>query len=175
MLYDPEDPGSRRHLAVVLENTLTTAGFVEEWHGDAGDITREKVFTRAVDGVPDVRVAVYTTIVGQGHDAAVRAVGKDAIRVCAVYRSQRTDQERGIIKETRIHRTGDTDAICERMLERMRTVWKAACRPHRCPSCNAPTFKSKAGNDVCADLCFKPIDQLSSGRPMPAPRRWHRW
>ncbi len=160
MEYDPHDPGSRRHLAARIVQTLLDAGFYEEWHGDEGDITKERVFTRAVDGVDGIRISVFTSVV----EEECRSAGKDAIRVCALYRSERLGTERGIVSETRVHRVGDVDAICKRMLERMRSVWSAAKRPHRCPKCNAPTFKSKGGNDVCADLCWKSESEIRNDR-----------
>lgn len=162
MQYDPLSPVSRQHLAALILDVLATAGFIEEWHDDAGDIVKERVFYRPVemaDGTPveGIRVLVYTSIVGD----EVRDCGKDAIRVAAVYRSKRTGVERGIIKETRIHRVGDTDAICDRLLKRMRTVYGKARRPNRCPRCGAPMFTSKKGNDVCCDFCWKSDAQLT--------------
>jgi hypothetical protein len=175
MLYDPQNASSRRHLAACVLQTVLDAGFVEEWHGEDHDPTKERVFYRPVeqaDGTPvdGIRVLVYTSIVGE----EVRTVGKDAIRVVAVYRSQRTDRERGIIKETRVHRVGDTDDICDRLLGRMRAVYGRARRPNRCSRCGAPTFTSKKGNDVCADLCWKSEDEINGdgGRPMRS-RRWY--
>jgi len=162
MQYDPLSPTSRQHLATCILDVLAEAGFIEEWHEDAGDIVKEKVFYRPVtmgDGsvVEGVRVLVYTSIVGD----EVRDKGKDAIRVAAVYHSKRTGQERGIIKETRIHRVGDTDAICDRLLKRMRKVFGKARRPNRCPRCGAPMFTSKKGNDVCCDFCWKSDAQIT--------------
>jgi len=161
MLYDPLSPTSRQHLATCILDVLTNADFIEEWHDDTGDITKERVFYRPVtmsDGtlVDGVRVLVYTSIVID----ECRDKGKDAIRVVAVYRSPRTGRERGIIKETRIHRVGDTDAICDRMLKRMRKVFGKARRPNRCPRCGAPMFTSKKGNEVCCDFCWKSDREL---------------
>lgn len=162
MEYDPQSPGSRHHLASLILDVLQNADFIEEYHDDEGDIVKERVFYRPVtmsDGsiVEGVRVLVYTSIVGD----EVRDCGKDAIRVVAVYRSKRTGVERGIIKETRIHRVGDTDAICDRLLKRMRTVFGKARRPNRCSRCGAPMFTSKKGNDVCCDFCWKSDAQMS--------------
>ena len=162
MQYDPQSSGSRKHLATCIVDVLTTAGFVEEWHDDTGDITKERVFYRPVEMpngtiVDGIRVLVYTSIVID----EVRDVGKDAIRVAAVYRSPRTGRERGIIKETRIHRVGDTDAICDRLLKRMRKVFGKARRPARCTRCGAPMFTSKKGNEVCCDFCWKSDSEMA--------------
>jgi hypothetical protein len=182
MQYDPLSPGSRQHLATCILDVLQTADFIEEWHDDTGDIVKERVFYRPVtmsDGtvVEGVRVLVYTSIVGD----EVRDVGKDAIRVTAVYRSRRTGLERGIIKETRIHRVGDTDAICDRLLKRMRKVFGKARRPNRCSRCGAPMFTSKNGNDVCCDFCWKSDAQMTEDQRQQEIRqaeknaRYQRW
>lgn len=153
--YNHESPIDRRELADAILAVLRGADFMEEFVEDKG--TKERVFYRPVDGTDGMRVAVYTSIVGD----SVRKVGKDAVRVCGLYRSQRTDRERGIVSETRIHRTGTIEAICDRLLDRMRNVYGSVRRAHRCPRCGAPTFKAKSGKDVCADLCWKSDEDLA--------------
>jgi len=166
MEYRPEDRGSRRHLAACVIQTLLQAGFAEEWHDGCGaDPTKEKVYFRDVDGVERIRLVVYTSIVQkEGEEPEVREVGKDAIRVVAVYRSKGDDKERGILKETRVHRTGDTDEIANRMLERMRDAYRKSKRVNRCPKCGAPMFVSKKGNEVCCEVCWKPQGQATPQR-----------
>jgi len=91
--------------------------------------------------------------------------GKDAIRVCALYRTK-DGTERGVVSDKRVHRVGEIDAVCERVIDRMRKCWTATKTVPRCPKCGAPQFKSKVrkdrytgktsgGNMVCADLCWK--------------------
>jgi hypothetical protein len=152
MAYDPRKNTDRRFLATRIIQTLLGADFYEEWHGDRGDITKERTFTRAVND--SIRIVVYTGVVGEDEDAECREVGKDAIRVIALYHSPRDEKDRGIVKETRVHRTGEIEAVVDRMLERMRLVWKKSLRPTRC-HCGAPKFIAKSGNEVCADLCWK--------------------
>jgi hypothetical protein len=157
MSYDPTHPIDRQVLAREIEIALLKAGFIEEWHGDAegrdrdpGDWTKERTFYRGVEDVPDLRIVVYTTIVGD----TVRLAGKDAIRVAVLYR-RKDGAEQGVSRETRVNRTGETLKIVERMVERARGAWKTARTVDRCPRCGAPTFKSKKGNTVCIELCFK--------------------
>jgi len=159
--YIPESDIDRRALAAEIIQVLTTAEFFEEWHGEDDDPTKERTFTRAIDD--RTRVIVYTSIVGREHDAQVRDVGKDAIRVCGIYKSKRNDKDHGIVRETRIHRTGTMAAICDRLLKRMRSVWKKASRPVVCPDCGAPTFRSKKGHDVCVEFCWKSDEELARG------------
>lgn len=151
MQYDPRSASSRRHLAESILQVLSTANFIEEWHDDPGDITRERVFYFPVLKAPGVRILVYTSIVND----EVREVGKDAIRIVAVYKSKRDDKEKGIVSTTRVNRVGDVDAIAQRVLERMRTVYKKAVNPDRCPHCGAPMFISRKGNRVCAEICWE--------------------
>jgi hypothetical protein len=155
--YDPSNAIDRYLLAQEIEQVLTKAGFVEEWHGDEqgkgrdpGDWTKERTFYRFVEDTPDIRIVVYTTIEG----TRVRASGKDAIRVAAVYRTK-AGRDQGLKKDIRVNRTGDIEGIVERMLERARGAWAAAKNALRCPSCGAPMFVSKAGKDTCAEICWK--------------------
>jgi len=153
MDYDPRNVGCRRRLATLILHTLEKADFMEEVTGPG---TGEKVFFRPVDDVDGVVVKVYTSIIdGPGGTPEVRETGKDAIRVVTAYWSNKLKQERGLGKETRIHRVGDTGAITERLLDRMREAYRRGRRPSPCPFCGAPTFKSKKGNDVCADICWE--------------------
>jgi len=151
--YDPNIAYHRRNLAQHILNVVLKAGFMEEDPRGRNSLITERVFYRSVDDTPNVRVQVWTTIVGFDDEATVRDAGKDAIRVCAVY-SSKGGLDRGIVSTTRIHRTGTIEAICERLLERMREVYRKAARPHKCDRCGAPTFTSKKGNQVCAEICF---------------------
>jgi hypothetical protein len=149
--YDAAVTVHRKHLAQRLVLLMAESGFIEEYVADKG--TKERVFYRLVDGSPGVRVQVYTTIVGFGEASEVRLSGKDAIRVCAVYRTK-SRADRGIVAVTRVHRTGTVEGICERTLSRMRDVYRSAATSSRCSKCGAPMFVSKKANLVCADLCF---------------------
>ena len=148
MKYSPENTYSRRHLATILLNRLQVAGFVEE--SNEGSNTRERVFYRFIDDLENYRLKVYTTIVG----AEVRIAGKDAIRVCTVYHNRR-NEVKGVGSEVRVNRTGDTEAIAERMLTRMRKAWVDAHTAVPKCHCGAPLFLSTNGNMVCAEFCWK--------------------
>lgn len=143
--YDPNLQILREMLALSIIGKLDDCGFVETGFDDK---TREKVFARII---PDtgISVKVYTTIVGR----EVRGGGKDAIRVCATY-TTKDGQNKGIVKSTRVHRTGNINEIIDRMHHRMRETWKSASTGERCRSCGAPKFTAKSGKKVCAEICW---------------------
>lgn len=146
MEYNPESYEHRCELARVLVSTLDESGFVHENQGKRG----EAIYSREIPG-KRIRVLVYSTIEGN----AVRAVGKDAIRVTAVYTCN-DGTERSVGKaEGRVYRTGQISDIPERMLGRMREVWAKANTGERCNKCGAPKAESKKGNLYCAEVCWK--------------------
>ncbi len=153
--YNPSITMHRKHLAQRILLMLAAADF----HEQAVATAKERVFYRMVEGT-NLRVMVYTTVVGCGDLAEVRCMGKDAIRVSAVYRDSR-GKDRGVARETRINRTGTADAIVERTLHRMRKVYVIARGLPRC-HCGAPMFTSSKGNIVCADLCWKQTTTVRS-------------
>ena len=146
MDYDPTIPGMRTALAASIVTCLEECGFTKHTDKDARYDGREFVFTRKINDNTDVRV--YTTVA----DGKARGKGKDSIRVAAVY-TTRDGKTRGLVKNRRVHRTGNIDAITERMVERMRDVWRKAARPERC-HCGAPKFVTKKGNLCCAEICW---------------------
>ena len=149
MIYEARNRGSRQALAGALVTMLDNAGFEAEVIPG----TKEAVFTRPLN--EKIRVAVYTSIV----DGECRAVGFDAIRVAALYRTK-DGKNRGICKaDKRVNRVGQVEAIVDRTLERMRDVYRTAQTPDCCDACGAPKFISKKGNAVCADLCWLTDDQ----------------
>jgi hypothetical protein len=149
MSYDPTSPTDRKILADAVEALMARSLFQAiERPG-----TLEKVFAREVpDTNGKVRVLVYSSI----ENGAMRECGADAIRVCAVY-TARDGQERGIASaEKRVHRVGEISAVTDRLIERMREVWRATKTAEKCPQCSAPMFKAKSsGKLCCADLCWK--------------------
>ena len=88
----------------------------------------------------------------------VRQSGKDAIRVCAIYKTK-DGNVRGLIKETRTHRTGNIEDIVGRMYQRMRDAYSAASTGEKCYRCGAPKFVAKSGKSVCAEICWKSNEQ----------------
>ncbi len=160
--YDPQLPILRQLLALSILDKLDKCGFVPLDISASISPTphiaaqAERVYERKVSTDGRVRVKVFTTVRGGTADVPleVRLNGKDAIRVCATYITN-AGEERGLVKEARVHRTGDIDAIVERMYLRMRTVWKAAKTSECCHNCGAPKFVAKSGKNVCAEICWK--------------------
>lgn len=143
MKYNPRNQDHRKLLADSIKDKLTTCGFTQE-QVDCGEL----IFSREVDGT-DRKVLVFSSIGVKSN--MVRLVGADAIRVSAI-----DGEERGVIKNKRINRTGEIDDIVERMYQRMRSSYKEALDSHsiKCKSCGANTFLSKAGKRVCVDICW---------------------
>lgn len=100
--------------------TLTKAGFVPVNLTDSwGKPLKEKVFERAHEENPVVKIRVYTSI-SNGY-ATARRRGKDSIKVCTIVDGRRTF---GIGKFPRVHRTGSTEKVLARMLQRMRAAYE---------------------------------------------------
>lgn len=140
MRFDPDSLQSRIDLGSLLVTKLKECGFKEE------SSSGERVFSRHIKN--NIYVVVYTTLKGN----AVRGLGQDAIRISGVYRG--SERERGLVKSVRVNRTGNMNDIVDRMHQRMRQAWKSCSSIVRCKSCNAPTFTSKRGNQVCVELCW---------------------
>ena len=148
--YDPELSILREMLALSILEKLADCGFSEV---DVGKATKERVYSRSIPST-GIDVHVYTSVVGQ----EVREEGKDAIRVCAIYNAK-DGSKKGLVKSSRVHRTGNINEIVDRMHERMRSIWKTASTGKKCWKCSAPTFTSKSGKDVCADICWLTPEQ----------------
>lgn len=169
MIYRHEQASHRRILAGELLAKLAMCGFkpvTEEG-------TKELLFERPIDGVPQMRVRVYTSVDQVGDNPAeVRQVGTDAIRVVTLYTAQKDGKDRPLAKANmRVFRTGDIADIADRMHERMRECYKVGLsNPCVCDKCGAPTFMSKEkkkknrktgkfyvvkpSRAVCAELCW---------------------
>ena len=113
----------------------------------------EAVFAREIPNT-NMRVMVFSGCDPEttGTGMTARPCGTDAIRVVVVYKG--TNGERGIVSTKRVHRIGHIEAIVKRTESRMRDVWQTAANGGRCADCDAPLFKSKRGNPVCADVCW---------------------
>lgn len=150
--YNPDNEADRDVLSLSLEETLKAAGFEQD---PPRPMLREKVFSREIPQT-GIRVQVFSTIVDGSWTevgTTVRGSGQDAIRVVAVYKT-RKGSEKGICKSQRVNRTGTIGGIVDRTLERARNVWSQARSGTRCRRCGAPEFISKAGNKVCAEICW---------------------
>tara|TARA_A100001011_G_C14276819_1_gene829660 strand:- start:1362 stop:1919 length:558 start_codon:yes stop_codon:yes gene_type:complete len=155
--YDPSVPMLRQLLALQILGKLKDAGFAHEppTKKMAKPYMAERVYAR-VDGLPPgMKVQVYTTVIGDGKNVPieVRASGKDAIRVCAVYVTK-DGMTRGLGKETRVNRTGNIEDIIDRMVERMRKAWMTCKTAQRC-HCGAPKFVTKNNKLCCSEICWK--------------------
>ena len=118
--YNPKNKQHRKTLAKRIAKMLEGSGFSVDTSARG-----EVVYTRAVDGVKagSAQVRVLTSIVGD----QMRQKDKDAIRVCATY-TDTAGETRGLVKSTRINRTGDMEAITGRLLEAMRKSYRAASK-----------------------------------------------
>lgn len=144
MIYDPESETSRRNLATAIQAKLIECKFQQEHTSPNNELT----FVLPVKDTGMI-VKVYTSIV----DDQVRTVGADAIRVAGLF--EHGDDVKGITSEKRINRVGEIPEIVGRMYERMRSVYAGCNKAERCKSCGAPKFQSKAGNMVCAAICWR--------------------
>jgi len=153
--YDPGLPILREMLALSILGKLDDCGFSEV---EPDGKTKERVYSRSIPNT-GIDVRIYTSVVGQ----EVRGDGKDAIRVCATYNAKDGSQK-GIVKATRVHRTGNIEDIVDRMYERMRTTWKSASSGERCRSCGAPKFTAKSGKTVCADICWRTAEEKEADK-----------
>jgi hypothetical protein len=175
MTYDPIKHADRANLAIAVMAKLTACGFTPLRR----EGTKEAVYARDVDGTDGrIRVLVYTTVVpGPGGTFEVREIGSDSIKVCALYTTKRPGfkgKERGLVKDRRIHRSGQIKGkggILDRMLDRMREVYKAAKTGECCPSCSAPMFITKAKKLCCSELCWKSDTDIAKPYRPPAQRR----
>ena len=120
--YNPNNRAHRKALAKRLTKMLLSSGFTVDTSA-----TGETVFERPVDGV-SARVRVLTSIV----NGECRQKGADAIRVCAVLDSN--GETRGLVKSTRVNRTGDQDGITGRVLAAMRKTYSLARKRANDPS-----------------------------------------
>ena len=112
--FNPNNKGHRKTLATRISKMLVSSGFSVDASHKGG-----VVYERPVDGT-NARVRVLTSIVG----GEVRQKGTDAIRVCAVV--DIAGETKGLVKSTRVNRTGDMGGITNRLLTAMRKTYKAA-------------------------------------------------
>ena len=178
--YDPNFPFSRQMLALSIVNQLEDSDFKDvtqlDWkskHHRPMTWQHERVYERNVDSRGLIKIKVYTTVTEKASNLTVRGSGSDAIRVCGTYQT-RSGKEVGILSEKRVHRTGNIEDIVERMLQRMRQAWKLLKNPKTCDRCGAPKFTSKAGNQVCAEICWK-TDEQKRGEDIARKTKAKRW
>ena len=110
----------------------------------------ERVYEREHLRVPRLFVRVYTSLSPQA--GVVRSRGKDAIRVCLLYRTGATTLECvGVARSKRVNRAGTTASLLDRIRERARDMYYVAnkvAKTDLCPRCAAPRFVD-SGRCVC--------------------------
>ena len=160
-MYNSESSASRQELASKLINAFDRAGFHEDLHSYGS----ERAFIRQVED--GIFIKVFSSIVG----SEVRVKDSDAIRVVGVYRYQDDGQmrERGLFKVSRVYRTGVTEEIVERTLERMRESWKKCRDVDRCRNCGTAMFITKKNNKACAALCWLEKEQPDNSNNVVCP------
>ena len=112
--YNPKNKQHRKSLAARIAKMLVSSGFSLDASSKVED-----VYERPVAGTT-ARVRVFTSIV----KGEMRVKDADAIRICAVLDTN--GSTRGLVKSTRVNRTGDTDGITARLLDAMRKTDKTA-------------------------------------------------
>lgn len=153
--YNPDSMADRRALAVSLQKMFAEAGFTQAESSvpREGSPDIEEIYEREVPQVPGVRIVVFSSI----SRGAARPNGSDAIRVAIVYR-RKDGEDKFLLSETRVNRQGSITKITDRTLERMREAFSSFRTAYKggyyCDKCRAPLFRSRAGNDVCADTCW---------------------
>jgi len=143
--YNHTEYGHRWALATEVKMAVMGMGFSPK----AIPGTAELVLARSSARLRGVEVLVYTTIVGE----AVRPMGVDAIRVCAVLNTS-DGRSRGILKERKVLRTGEITEIPVRVTDRVKDIVDELNELPHCNGCGAPGLISKKGNLYCADACW---------------------
>jgi len=98
---------------------LESKGFRPLGKDDEGWRYKELVYERVHEENPAVRVRVFTSV-SKGQEV-VRRRAKDSIKVCTVVVGR--NKTFGVGKFPRVHRTGSTEKVLARMLERMRAAY----------------------------------------------------
>ena len=150
--YSPESQSDRLTLGDKLIGNLM-ANFMLPYN-IAG--TEELVFKK--DGFENTQVSLlcYTSVAKNSYgEYEARRIGEDAIRVVGVYQASDSYTRYLARAHSRVNRTGTIEGIVERTLTRIEEVSRMCESPPCCPNCGAPAFLSKAGREVCAELCWK--------------------
>jgi hypothetical protein len=146
MKYNPDSLSDRTKLATLIAAQLDKSGF-KRIDTNAGEDVYEFALSEKI------RVRVYSSIV----NGMCRGKGEDAVRVVALYH-RKDGKDQFLVSESRVFRTGEILDIANRVVERARDVWRELHRRKNhnmvCAKCGAPTFLSKAGNEVCAETCW---------------------
>lgn len=150
MAYNPNSDIDRQMLADMIKKQLSDNGFARANVSKYG----EHIWKRPVNGSIDL--LVYTTIITDPNlnMDVVRRLGRDAIRVCAVYTNKKGERKGIARANKRVNRTGELRGIISRVQNQIKNVQAKAMSGYRCYKCKAPMAKSKAGKLYCADICW---------------------
>ena len=138
-------------LSVLEENNFKRCKRLETKYGDASEI----VYAKPLKSNPRYMVAVYTSCDQRGGAYAAKKKGSDAIRIAGLYINN-NGKTKGVIKNTRVNRTGDANSISKRMLSRIAKTFHELneSKVEICEDCGSPKFISKKGNLVCTEVCW---------------------
>lgn len=170
MKYDPTCEFSRQNLALSIISRLEEAGFKEDHYSAPGvlhEFLHELVYKFPIKGT-NLSVKIFTSVVRDTvYGLIARREGKDAIRVNV----SSPDVRRAIISEKRVNRTGQTDNIVERMLDRARDAYRLGRQSGNCHMCGAPRAMSKGNKWYCAQVCWKTDEEKRRDSHMLRARR----
>lgn len=150
--YDPKILSHREELGEKLIGNLMVNFMLPK------DIplVKEIVFKKDGFDIPGIHLLCYSSVVRNKSGAyEAREVGSDAIRVIGLYKSERQGGILPLVRsDSRINRAGTIPSIIERTLACIHAVSLVCEAPAKCPNCGAPLFISKAGREVCAEICW---------------------
>tara|TARA_R110001592_G_scaffold269620_3_gene535956 strand:+ start:32 stop:532 length:501 start_codon:yes stop_codon:yes gene_type:complete len=136
-------------LLVLEENNFKRCERLETKYGDVSEI----VYAKPLKTNSRYMVAVYTSCDQVGGAYVVKKKGSDAIRIAGLYINDE-GIPRGIIKNIRVNRTGDSSSITKRMMTRVVKTFHELNTNKTCDECGSPKFISKKGNLVCSEACW---------------------
>jgi hypothetical protein len=150
--YDPRLLSHREKLAEeLIGNLMANFMLPKDIYG-----VKEIVFSKDGFDNPGIFIQCYSSVVRTRSGAyEAREVGSDAIRVIGLYKSERQGGILPLVRsDSRINRTGTIPSIIERTLACIHAVSLVCEDPPKCRNCGAPLFTSKAGREVCAEICW---------------------
>lgn len=151
--YDPKILSHREELGEKLIGNLMSNFMLPK------DIplVKEIVFKKDGFDIPGIHLLCYSSVVRNKSGAyEAREVGWDAIRVVGLYTTESSNGTYPLVRaDSRINRAGTIPSIIERTLACIHAVSLVCESPIICRNCGAPCFISKAGREVCAEICWK--------------------
>lgn len=99
--------------------SLEDCGFVKD-----PESSGELVYIRQHHIDKTMYVKIFTSLPLNGGNT--RANGSDAIRVCLIFKNDKTGRSGGLYKAPRVYRTGSEKAVIDRTIERARDAYREA-------------------------------------------------